>query len=88
MIRCWGDGEPVVSAVSNSAMWSRLVKLHGRQGEIFLALEIVIERALGHTSGIHDLLDAGAVISLSQHQGSTCVKNGRTLVVFVRLHAG
>jgi hypothetical protein len=62
-------------------------ELHGRQGKIFLAFEIVIERALGHTGGIHDLLDAGAVISFSQHQRRTGVEDGCTLIVFGRLHA-
>jgi hypothetical protein len=28
------------------------------------------------------------VISLSQHQRRTCVENGRTLIVFGRLHTG
>ena len=44
------------------------------QAELFLALEIIVERSFGNLCGVDDLLDAGTVIAASGEACKTDIK--------------
>lgn len=48
--------------------------LDGRGGEVFLTLEVVVERTFRHPDSVEHRLEAGAVITLFEKQGNAFVQ--------------
>ena len=60
---------------------------HHLRAEIFLAFEVVVEGAFGYTHPIEDLLQAGPVVAVLDHDRHTFVEQpGPELIVFRSRH--
>ena len=59
------------------------VLLDDGHGKHFLAFEVVVERALGHTRVVGDLLDARGVVALAREQVAACLGEAQGDVGFV-----